>query len=135
LKKTRALTTLAILIIVPIGFASKFYNGLFTEWVNNSLGGVFYEIFWCLVIFLILPKITTYLIPIFVFLVTSVLEFTQLLSYPILETIRSNFLGRTLIGTSFEWSDFIYYFIGSFLGFLLLQFIKNISSRNSDKGF
>ena len=43
-----------LLLITPIGFYTKFYSGLGASWVNDSLGGVFYEIFWCLLVFLLL---------------------------------------------------------------------------------
>ena len=39
-------TIISIFGIVPIGFYSKFYRGSAAQWVNGSLGGVFYEIFW-----------------------------------------------------------------------------------------
>ncbi|MDW7679736.1 MAG: DUF2809 domain-containing protein, partial [bacterium] len=50
-------TILSILIIVPVGFATKFYRGPAAGWVNNSLGGVFYEIFWCLLLFLFFSRV------------------------------------------------------------------------------
>jgi len=132
-KKLRALTVLLIIIIVPLGFATKLYDGVYANFVNNSLGGFFYEIFWCLVIFLVFPKINTYVIAFLVFLTTSLLEFSQLLSYPFLETIRSSFIGRSLIGNSFSWSDFIHYFNGAFIGFLILQLIKKLAGKSSPK--
>ncbi len=49
-------TVASLLIIVPLGLYSKFYSGPAANWVNNSLGGVFYEVFWCLLIFLFADK-------------------------------------------------------------------------------
>ncbi|MGP8243973.1 MAG: hypothetical protein ACLQVN_05585 [Bryobacteraceae bacterium] len=40
---------ISLLVLVPVGFYSKFYRGPVREWVNDSLGGTFYVIFWCLV--------------------------------------------------------------------------------------
>lgn len=128
-KRARLFTFLALIIITPLGFASKFYTGVYFNWINNSLGGILYVIFWCLVIFLFFPKLSSYFIAILVFLATSLLELTQLLSYPVLENFRSYFLGRTLIGTSFTFSDFPYYFIGAIIGILILEFIKKISKK------
>jgi hypothetical protein len=110
------------LVITPIGFLTKFYRGLLGDWVNNSLGGVLYEIFWILVLFLLFPK-RKYLniIPILVFGITSALEFLQLYRHPILDTIRSTFIGRTLIGTSFVISDFFYYALGCLAGWIILE--------------
>ncbi len=122
--KQRILTLLSILIITPLGFLSKFYSGIGSKWFNDSLGGLLYEIFWCLVIFLILPKFKSINIAVGVFIVTCILEILQLWHPPFLELIRSNFIGRTVIGTSFVWSDFIYYLLGSALGWWWLERIR-----------
>ena len=122
-RSSQLLTLISLLIVIPLGFATKFYNGIYANWVNNSLGGVFYEIFWCLVIFLICSKLSPFIIASIVFIFTSVLEFLQLWKTPFLEIIRSNFIGRTLIGTSFTWSDFPYYLIGCVASIFLIRWI------------
>jgi len=122
-KSPRLLTSISLLIIIPLGFATKFYHGIYANWVNNSLGGVFYEIFWCLVIFLIFTRLSPFKIATIIFIVTSSLEFTQLWKAPFLETIRKNFIGRTLIGSSFTWTDFLYYLIGCILAYFLVNSI------------
>jgi len=114
--KRRKLTLLALLLITPAGFYSKFYQGPAAGWANNSLGGLLYEIFWCLSVYLVFPKDKTWLIALSVLVATCILEFLQLWHPPALEWIRGFFLGRTIIGTSFTWSDFPYYFLGSGLG-------------------
>ena len=117
-------TIFSLIIIIPVGFYSKFYKGPADVWFNNSLSGAFYEIFWCLVLLLFLNKTTPWKIAAVVFLITCSLEFLQLWHPPFLEIIRSNFVGKTIIGTSFVWSDFIYYIIGSTVGWLWLILIK-----------
>lgn len=123
-KSQRIITGAILLALIPLGFATKFYTGPFASWVNNSLGGIFYEIFWCLVIFFIYPSLKSHLIALIVFIVTSALEFTQLWHAPFLEQIRESFIGRTLIGTSFTWTDFPYYAIGCVVGYFLLKLIS-----------
>ena len=117
---------LSLLVILSLGFYSKFYRGPFESWVNDSLAGVFYEIFWCLFLYLFLSSSKPYKIAIGVLFCTSMLELLQLWQSPILEHVRSTFLGRTLLGTTFSSTDFIYYIIGCFLGWLWLQ---NISRK------
>jgi hypothetical protein len=123
-KSQRHIAVAILLVLIPLGFATKFYTGPLASWVNNSLGGVFYEIFWCLVIFLFFPSLKALWIALIVFIATSALEFTQLWKAPFLEQIRENFIGRTLIGTSFTWTDFPYYAIGCVVGYFLLKFIS-----------
>ncbi len=126
----RYLTLFSLIFIIPVGFASKFYSGAAANWVNNSLGGFFYVIFWCLFFYLLFPSAKPLLIAVWVFGVTSLLEFLQLWHPPALEWIRSFFLGRTLIGTSFVWSDFFYYFLGAIVGWGWLFILRKFEEKH-----
>ncbi len=123
--KKRFITLIIILIVIPIGFYSKFYKGIYANWVNNSLGGIFYEIFWILLIYLFFTRLKTVYIALIVLLATCALEFLQLWHPPFLQILRSNFIGVTILGNSFVWNDFPYYFIGSFLGWMLIRAIDS----------
>jgi len=129
------LTLLSLLIIIPIGFYSKFYRGPASEWVNNSLGDVFYEIFWCLLIFLILSESRFWkscyplIIASGVFIFTCALEFLQLWHPPFLVFLRSYFIGATILGTTFVWSDFPYYLIGSIIGYFWIKVLYGIKNH------
>ncbi|NIO82881.1 MAG: DUF2809 domain-containing protein, partial [Candidatus Aminicenantes bacterium] len=94
-------------------------------WVNDSLGGSFYEIFWCLVAFLFFQKSKPWKIATIVLTITCLLEFLQLWHPPFLQAIRRNFIGVTIFGDSFTWSDFPYYFVGSGIGWVWLRWITN----------
>ncbi len=118
-----------LLLITPIGFYTKIYSGPGTSWVNDSLGGVFYEIFWCLLVFLFVVKAKAWVIATSVFIVTCFLELLQLWHPEFLEIIRSYFIGRTLLGTSFSLYDFIYYFIGSGIGYLILTRLQKLNRK------
>ncbi len=117
-------TGCSVLLILPIGFYSKFYHGPAHNWVNNSLGGVFYVIFWCLIIYFIRPKWRPISIALGIGAATSLLEVLQLWHPSFLELIRSNFIGRTILGTSFAWHDFPYYFVGSLIGWGWLNLLR-----------
>lgn len=125
---------LALIILTPIGFYSKLYDGYLHFWVNNSLGGVFYEMFWCLVLALFFKKLSPFQISLSVLLATCMLEFLQLWHPAFLELLRHNYIGITILGNTFTWSDFPYYFIGSFLGYLLILKVKSvpITGKNSN---
>ena len=119
----------SLLTIVPIGFCSKFYTGRAANWVNNSLSGVFYEIFWCVLLFLFLDNAKPWFIATSVLMITCVLEFLQLWHPPFLEFIRSYFIGRALLGTSFTWFDFPYYFLGCGVGWLWMRWLQHAGKR------
>ena len=128
MNKFKLVTLISILIVVPLGFAGKFYEGRGAKWFNDSLGGLLYEVFWCLVISLILIKTKPWKIALGVFIITCILEFLQLWHPVFLEMIRSTFIGRTIIGTSFVPSYFIYYILGSLAGWILLEKIRKFTN-------
>ncbi len=117
-------TLAAILVITPLGFYSKFYTGHASAWVNNSLGGVLYVIFWALVFSLIFVRSRPWKIAGIVVLITCALEFLQLWHPRFLETIRSTFMGATLLGNSFSWLDLVHYLVGSGLALFLLTVLQ-----------
>jgi len=123
--KRRRWTILSILLITPLGFYTKFYSGPAAAWVNNSLGGVLYVVFWSLCAYLLFEKASVLRIVAIVFVVTCVLEFAQLWQPFVLEWLRSFFLGRTVLGTSFSWLDFIHYALGCLLALLWLRQLRN----------
>ncbi len=114
--RRRMLTAASILGVGFVGMFSKSYRGVLSGWVNDSLGGVFYEIFWCLFIFFLFAKVRPWKIALGVLLVTGTLEFMQLWHPPFLEFLRRSQGGQAMLGHYFAWSDFPYYFIGGGIG-------------------
>lgn len=129
ISKQRWLTLLFIILIIPLGFFTKFYTGPAMNWINNSVGGLLYEIFWCLVFYFLYPLFRPFLIALIVLISTCFLEFLQLWHPPFLELIRSNFIGRTILGNAFNCMDFPYYLVGSALGYILLKLISKIADK------
>lgn len=115
---------LLLLLITILGFTAKYYPYAGSFWINNYLAGLFYEIFWCIVIALFLHRVKTIRISMGVLIVTCALEFLQLWHPPFLTQFRSTFIGRTLIGTSFSWVDFPFYFLGCAIGWFLIEKIR-----------
>jgi hypothetical protein len=85
--------THSLLVVTPHGFAFKLYPGPGNGWSNNYAAGVLYEVFWILLAFLFFPsKRSENVIPVYVFVITCILEFLQLWHLTFLETLRSSFL-------------------------------------------
>ena len=129
--RDRRLTLLSLVVIVPVGYSSKLYRGPGAEWVNSSLGGLFYDIFWCLVVFLVARQRKPHWIAGLVFVFTCVIEFSQIWHPAWLESLRSHFIGAAILGTTFDWTDFPYYAAGSFLGWLWLCWLASDRDRES----
>jgi hypothetical protein len=121
----RKWTLISLLVLVPIGLATKFYTGPVQFWVNNSLGGVLYVVFWSILLYLFAPKLTILKNVVAVFSVTCALEVLQLWHPALLQNIRGSFFGATLLGTTFAWSDFFHYAIGAVLSLLLLAVLRS----------
>ncbi len=126
IKQRRIITAICVLVLIPLGFLIKEYTGPFSHIISDKLAGAFYVIFWCLLLSFFLQRINTVKIVISVVIVTCLLELVQLVEAPVLEMIRSDYIGRALIGSSFSWSDFIFYIIGGVLSYLIILLIKRI---------
>lgn len=124
MNRERIVALLLIIFITPLGFYTKFYDGPAGKWVSDSLGGLLYVVFWCLVVFIAFPKSRPSRIAVAVFLATCLLEFLQLWRPPFLEFLRSFFIGRTILGTSFNWLDLPYYLAGSVIGYFILRAVR-----------
>ena len=107
----------SLLFVTPLGLIFKFYSGPAHWWFKNYGAGLLYVVFWILVIFFFFPnKKTVNIIPVWVLAVTCALEVLQLWHPWFLDKIRSYFLGKALIGTTFVWWDFPHYIIGCLIG-------------------
>jgi hypothetical protein len=107
---TRIRTVFSLLVVTPLGFAFKFYSGLGNWWFNNYGAFIFFH-----------SKRSANVIPVYVFVITCILEFLQLWHPPFLQEFRSHFLGSALIGTTFVWWDFPHYVLGCLLGWGLVR--------------
>lgn len=116
--------TIALFIITPIGFATKFYHGPAALWVNDYFGGVLYVVFWSLVVSFLLPKLDTWRIGYGVATGACCIELLQLWHPVALESVRKTFIGRTVLGTSFSWLDIGHYCIGCLLFWLVAGIIQ-----------
>lgn len=117
----------SMLLLIPPGLASKFYTGPGFVWVQHHFGGVIYEIFWCLFFAWIRPGAPAVGIASCVLIVTCGLECLQLWHPDFLEAVRSTFIGRALIGTSFSWLDFPHYVLGCLMGLAWIRWARRES--------
>jgi len=109
----------ALAVVTPLGFLSKFYTGPGATWVADNAGGFLYVVFWIALVLALLPRLLGAAVAAGVLAATCALEFAQLWHPPLLERIRATFLGHALLGSTFAWSDFPYYFAGALVGYAL----------------
>ena len=115
---------LAVLCIVtPLGFSTKFYSGPASTWVTSQAGGFLYVVFWIFLVLAWFPRLSRLSVTLGVILVTCGLEFAQLWHPPLLERVRSTFLGHAVLGATFAWSDFPYYVGGGVAAYAAAGFL------------
>lgn len=120
-----------IIILIPIGLLTKVYSGVGSEFVTNYIGGVIYVVFFIVLASLVFPKANWLKISLIVFGITCLLEFSQLIQVSFLNNLRKYFIIRALIGSVFNVLDFVFYFIGAFLGFGILSFISKTTVKKN----
>lgn len=124
LRTYRRILALSLVGITLLGLIGKFYSGPGHSWVNNSFGGIPYEIFWMLLIAYLWPHLSALWVAVGVLVATCGLEVLQLWQPLWLQAIRATLPGRLILGNSFSWSDFLYYIIGCGLGWLWLRSLQ-----------
>lgn len=129
--RQRWLALAGMAIAVPVGFGVKYYSGPGAQWANHSLAGAVYEIFWQFAVLFCLPRARPWKIALWVFVATCGIEFLQLWKPPLLEALRANFAGRAILGSTFAWSDFPYYILGSVAGWGILTRLGQLESRDA----
>lgn len=127
---TQRRNALGLLVLVTVaGFVLKYYSGPFHLWPNDYGAAVLYEIFFCVLAFIVWPsKKNAGRIAGTVFLATCALEVAQLYNPPWLAAIRATPPGQWLLGTTFVWWDFPHYLLGSALGWGAIRLLARTSS-------
>ena len=124
MQKRRYLSILLLVVIIPLGFLTKFYHGPAESWTHHYAGDIFYPMFWMYLVLFFFPRLSVLCVGIAVFVFSTIIELTQLLSWPVLEYFRQSFLGRTVFGVSFSWTDIAYYALGCVLGWCLWKILN-----------
>jgi len=101
-----------IFLLIPVGLSTKFYHGPLEQWVYLYLGDIFYPMFWYFLIRLVWPRFSIFSCAVSVLGFCTLIEFSQLWNSRFLQIIRHTFVGAVLLGSGFDWLDFVYYAVG-----------------------
>jgi hypothetical protein len=127
--KTRLISLLIALTLIPIGLATRQYGN---EWMKLYLGDVLWAgmIYWGFQFLLANePKQTAIYAILFCFLI----EFSQLYHAPWIDEIRHTRLGGLVLGFGFLWSDLVCYLVGVGLSFWGNKKYTNLVIANAGK--
>ncbi len=117
-----------VALLIPLGFATKWYQGPGEAWVQAYAGAVCYVLFWIFLLKALVRSLPIVGLAAGVFVLTSLLEVLQLSRHPWLEWVRSFFLGRALIGDGFDPWDFLAYAAASAAAVALYPVIQPASA-------
>src|SRR6056297_2709085 len=113
-----------IFIVGALGITAKLVPFAEGTWISHNLSGLFYVTELCLILYLIFPDHSSVVLALAGFLITSLLEIMQLWNPDFLEWVRSSFVGRSILGSTFSWLDYPYYLGGAILGVILLNLVR-----------
>ena len=122
----RHVSIIACLAMVLICLAYAYFRAVLPDFWRRHGGGIPYVMFWITAGFVVFPYRSAILpIVLLATLCTCGLEFFQLAHPEWLKPFVSTKFGAALLGAGFDWQDFPPYFIGGFLGWVLLSWLSN----------
>ncbi len=133
---SRRRTVVLLAAVALTGLSAKFFPFGGSDWPAKYGAGVFYEIFWILLIFFFVPRRDAAVWgPAGVFAATCFLEWLQGIRFPALDALRSNFAGEIILGQTYDPADFIFYGAGCLLGgwMVLKIYDQSTGPIDSDK--
>lgn len=113
-----------ILLVAALGISAKLLPFAKGTWICNHLSGLFYVTELCLILYLFFPDHSSGVLGLGAFFITALLEILQLWHPAFLEWVRSSFIGRSILGSTFNWMDYPYYVGGAVLGVVILELVR-----------
>ena len=120
----RLLKIILLVLVFITALYTKAYKGEFQGLINNHIGGVLYVLFGSLLFSAMVPTMKAYKPVLLALGITCLLECIQWMQIPFMVELTRFKTFAYLFGNSFNWGDFIYYFIGAGVGWLVLVGIK-----------
>ncbi len=121
--KRRVPLCVALLVVTALGLGTSAYEGPERLWVRDYGSGVLYVMFWILLVLCVRPGLSPGRVAAVVCVLTCLVEFSQLIDTKWLNDIRKTWLGASLLGIGFKWSDLPYYAIGAIAGWGLARLL------------
>jgi glycopeptide antibiotics resistance protein len=108
-----------LLALIPIGLLGRKLPGIFGE----TCGGVFYVLFFALLLTIPFPKLAPWKAALLAYLYTCGVELLQL--WHPLDPFRVTLLGKILLGNMFSPTDFVFYTLGGLVSWWVLYNLYN----------
>jgi hypothetical protein len=117
---------IALLVLVFItALYTKEYKGQHQLIINNNIGGVFYILFGSLLFSVVFRHLKPYLPVLLALGLTCLLEIIQWFRFPFMVELTRVRVFAYIFGNTFSWLDFVFYFIGAVIAFIVLLLLKH----------
>ncbi len=118
---------IALMVLIFItALYTKEYRGEYQDIITSHIGGIFYVLFGTLLFSVLFPALKPWQATLLALACTSVLEFIQYFQFPLLVELTKSKVFLYLLGNSFNPTDFLYYFFGAGVGFVVLVLLKPV---------
>jgi hypothetical protein len=111
-----------------LGLASRKY-ALFPEFLGKYPGDALWSLMVYLAWALIKPAASPHRIAFYALVTSYLVELSQLMQTPWLNSFRHTSLGHLILGTTFSWHDISFYTLGIGLGFILDRFWLPLAAK------
>ncbi|HTL88575.1 MAG TPA: DUF2809 domain-containing protein [Leptolyngbya sp.] len=118
---------LTIVLVIPLGYFVRF-SPMFPDWFSDVFGSIAYQVLWVALVQFCFPKRSIAKTVLSVFLFACAIEFLQLWKPPLLQAFRATLPGRLVLGSTFVWSDFPPYLLGSAIGGVWIGVLRRFRS-------
>lgn len=130
--KIRLLSFLLLLSGAFIGVLSRKFSMYLPSFLALYAGDTCWAFSAYFLIKILFPEMKTLFLGIYTYSFSLFIEITQFIHFPLLEKIRSTFLGGLALGFGFHLSDLICYFAGVVLGVICDLWIFQKLKKSSD---
>jgi hypothetical protein len=130
LRRDRRWYTIAIVLVIMLGLASRRYPQILPAMLDKYPGDVLWTIVVFLLLGMVLPRASSWKIGGLALGISYLVEFGQLYRAPWLVAIRETTIGHLLLGSEFVWGDLVAYTIGAAIAMLAeLGWVRFARSR------
>lgn len=119
----------ALATVIGAGLATRVVSLPWPEFVSNNFGDALWTVAVYLCICFLSPKANKIAIVTLAAFISIAIEFSQLLTFPWLVSIRETLPGRLLLGTGFLWIDIPRYLSGALAAFFIEWFWEPLKQK------
>ncbi len=127
-KKRRLIYFSLYLLVIPLGLATRKYPSGFPGFVADFGGDVLWSTMFFFLFRAFLPGPSLLKIALYTIVFSLSIELSQLYHAAWIDSLRTTFLGRMLLGNRFLWSDIACYLVGTIIGWVIGQIADKYSA-------